>query len=107
MNAGESEDEWIAIRYGAFWDVPRTFHLRWHGIDLIFDSEFDESLDEYSPEYIVVRVASAPPEKGTSWATSIDSGVLVGRMPVDRVRFDETRRRFVHRPSVESVLGTL
>ena len=103
MTAGESEERWIPIRYGGFWDVPRTFHLCWRGVDLIFDSPFDESLDDDSPEYTVVRVPTAPPNEG-AWLTCLDAGIPIGRIAVGQVRFDETRRRSVDRASIESVL---
>jgi len=106
MRGGMSEVEWLPIRYGAFWDVPRLFHLHWRGSHLVFDCNFVDAADEYSPEYVVFSVPSPPPDRG-SWQPCIDTGVAVGRIPVDQVRFDETRRRFVAKASIASVLGTL
>lgn len=104
MTVADSEERWIPIRYCGFWDVPRLFHLCWRGVDLIFDSPFDESLDDYSPEYAVLRLPGPPPDAG-AWLPSLDVGVVIGHIPVAHVRFDETVRRSVDRASIESILA--
>jgi len=81
-------------------------YLRWHGVDLLFDCPFDEGLDDYSPDYKILRLPGPPPVEGW-WMPIINAGVEVGRMPVASVRFDETRREFIERSSVEPVLASL
>lgn len=101
-----SDDRWLPIRYRDFYDVPHAIHLRWRGVDLLFDSPFDEALDDYAPEYRILRLWEPPPDHG-SWVPVIDAGVEIGRIPVAAVRFDETSREFIERSSVESVLAAL
>jgi hypothetical protein len=101
-----SDDRWIQIRYRDFWDIPRAIHLRWHGVDLLLDCPFDEALQDYFEEYRILRLTEPPPDEG-SWVPAIDQGVELARVPVTSIKFDETRREFIERSSVESVLAAL
>ncbi|HEY3201123.1 MAG TPA: hypothetical protein VGK55_11300 [Actinomycetes bacterium] len=55
---------WI-LSYGEFWDVPRLFVVTVPDGLLVFDSPFDQDLDDYRPEYTVycpaVERSEAPP----------------------------------------------
>jgi hypothetical protein len=106
MTSDASDNCWIPIRYRGFYDVPLLIHVRWDDVDLLLDCPFDEALDEYSPEYRILHVSAPPPGEG-AWGPSIDAGVEVGRIPVASVRLDESRRRFIDRSSVETVLTAL
>jgi hypothetical protein len=106
MTSDASDNCWIPIRYRGFYDVPLAIHVRWDDVDLLLDCPFDEALDEYSPEYRILHVSAPPPDEG-AWGPIIDAGVEVGRIPVAWVRLDESRRRFIDRSSVETVLAAL
>jgi hypothetical protein len=53
----------IPFEYSAFWDVPRFIRCKVDGTELLLESEFDDSHDEYSSEY---KVYILPP--GLDWA---------------------------------------
>lgn len=98
---GEQEREWhmsemIPFRYGGFWDVPRFILLRYRGKALLLESPFDESLDEYPDDYAVYELPdgtewSELPEG--SWIRDETPRSLIGRIPIDKVAFDPTKRR--------------
>jgi len=66
----------------------------------------ENALDDYSPVRRRPRRGSAPREPYLL-GTLHRLGRRRASHPVDQVRFDETRRQFVQRASIESVLGTL
>jgi hypothetical protein len=84
----------IPIRYRDFHDVPRAFVVEHAGSTFFFDSPFDEEADEYPDTY---RVYTLDPARAMglgerSWVDLASDGRLIGEIPVDRVRFDATKR---------------
>lgn len=85
---------WILIRYRDFHDVPRAFVVEHAGSTLFFDCPFDGLADEYPDVYRVYRLdpARATALGEGAWADLAGDGSLIGEIPVDRVRFDATKR---------------
>jgi len=84
------------IRYRDFYDVPRLIlavdqaSRYW-----IFDSTFDDELDEYSSYYNVysVNYDSKDAEKAIAFHSEGIKGAIESVVPVDSIRFDLSKRR--------------
>jgi len=90
------------LSYRGFWDVPRIFVVTLPNGMLVFDSPFDDTLDDYSPDYAVYYLpwSEAYRLHGT-WETLVTGTKLLGQVPVAKVEFDQTRRLRVSTPIVE------
>jgi hypothetical protein len=84
------------FQYGEFYDVPRTIAIRYQANLFLLQSAFDEGADEYPDNYDVYRL----PESVTrdlsqnSWKFIEDLKLLpIGRIPIEKVQFDPTRRK--------------
>ena len=86
---------WLPIiEYRDFWDVPRIFFVRKNGVLLLFDCEFNDQKEDYSDEYKVYIMPELP--AGESWKGIFERATeYLGNVPVDKVNFDETRRKFI------------
>lgn len=89
---------WLPITYREFYDVPRMFVVERDGALYLFDSAFDEMLDDYSPHYLVYGLPEDAREavQADSWAELSKCGTMVGQVAVDDVAFDESRRAAVN-----------
>jgi len=85
---------WIPIRYRDFHDVPRAIVAEHDGSTIFLDCPFDDLADEYPDVYRVYRLdpARATGLGERSWVDLANDGRLIGEIPVDRVRFDATKR---------------
>lgn len=92
--------EWLPIRYVDFYDVPRLFAVEAEPV-LLFESRFDDEADEYAEQFRVFRLAAMP--STSQLGEAVASGEFIGEVPVDAVRFDETRRAAVHRSALDAV----
>lgn len=101
------DSAWVPIRYWDFQDVPRAFLVRSAGALYFFDCPFDDFLDEYPDLYdvylLTTEAGPLPEREDSSDLRRVDA--LVGRIPVSRVRFDQTRRAGIHE-SVFELLPT-
>ena len=99
--------EWCAIRYRDFCDVPRMFVVEYLGEWYLFDCRFDEASDEYSKVYSVhlLRKVSETDLAG-SWEDLKERIGLkyLGDVAVKEVQFDPTRRKGVSRSALERAL---
>lgn len=87
----------LNIRYREFYDFPRMFVADLPGYSVLFDGSFDDTLDDYPPEYTLYLL---PPlrddELGGSWAHLADRATKsLGRIPTASVVFDATRRKSI------------
>jgi hypothetical protein len=74
-------------------DVPRVFVVTVSDGMLVFDSPFDEALDEYCSEYTVSFLPWSEARRlHGSWETLTEGAEARGRIPVEEVEFDKTRR---------------
>jgi hypothetical protein len=88
--------EMTPFSYGGFWDVPRYLALRYKGKHFLLQSVFDEDLDEYPSEYSVYAVPELvddpPPVCCPEFLSRMQTS-FIGRIPIDRVTFDSTKRK--------------
>ena len=88
---------WVPIHYMGFYDVPLIFLVAFRGEAFLFDCEFDEALEDYADHYKVylmseLRVRDLPAD----WTTlRLKASKYLGQVPVDKVRFDPTKRRAI------------
>jgi hypothetical protein len=89
--------ELVPIVYRGFYDVPRAFLVEYGEAVLYFLCEFSPALDDYEPEYRVVRLEKPLLHwaERRSWLGMEDEGTFLRRVPVGSVEFDGSRRRFV------------
>jgi hypothetical protein len=90
MNGGE----WLSIRHRDFYDVPRLVVVEYQGVVYVFDSPFDDELDDYPDHYTVYRLPRSELRRldAASWEGLAAAGEELGRIPVADVEFDATRR---------------
>lgn len=85
----------VAFEYRDFWDVPRLIVCTVDGTEILLDSEFDESLEQYASHY---KVYALPPELDSAsmnaWADLPSSeATYLGSVPVSEIEFDPSRRK--------------
>lgn len=85
------------IDYRDLHGVPRMFVAEHDGRQYLFDGSFNDDLDEYPDDYDVFEL---PPlsreEMSGSWRHMAHRAVQhLGRVPVENVRFDQTRRKAI------------
>ena len=88
---------WTAIQYRGFSDVPRIFLARHLGRLYLFDSAFDERLDDYPDEFAVFELPfGSDAELPKDWTTLAGLAVAsLGTVAVADVTFDATRRQAI------------
>jgi hypothetical protein len=91
---------WLPITYRGFYDLPRAVLVEYEGETYLLDCPFDEQAAEYLDDFAVYRlpeaIADSAREPASSWIDLADAGSLLRRVPVQQVRFDKSRRHFVH-----------
>jgi hypothetical protein len=76
--------------------VPRLFVVTVEDGLLVFDSPFDDKIDDYRPEYSVYFLPWSEAKRlHGRWNTLTEGAELRGRVPVRDVEFDQTRRQMV------------
>ena len=84
------------LSYRDFYDVPRTFVVTTPDGLLVFDSPFDDELDDYRPEYTVHFLPWSEARRlHDPWDTLTNGAERRGQVPTVDVAFDETRRLMV------------
>lgn len=94
------------ISYREFYDVPRVFIIHHRGLNLLFDSKFDESRDDYLPDYeVYVLPANFDEQREASWQDLPSIATKhVGRIPVGAIVFDTTKRAEIDTAVVDRLL---
>lgn len=84
------------VAYRDFHDVPRLILASDQDASFwVLDSPFDDDTDEYSPSYeifFVGRDLFAAKQALELWSNR-STGLSIGAIAVDRVRFDDSRRK--------------
>ena len=87
---------WTRCQYFGFWDVPRALVIHREGRTLFLDSPFDESLDDYAPDYKVWELEPVEPEAvlGMKWE-ELERRKLrqLDAIPVSSLEFHPERER--------------
>ena len=91
------DSNWIPFNYREFYDVPRIFVLEVVNRFVLFDSKFDEILDDYNENYQIWLVENPYEiDWSASWSDLPRSNdILIGKIAVKDVIFDETLRKFI------------
>jgi hypothetical protein len=93
--------------YGGFWDVPRCLALRYRGKRFLFLSTFDEEIDEYPSDYSVYVIPESAEDSRQVLSPEFLSNTpmdCIGRIPIDRVTFDSTKRRELDASILDSLI---
>ena len=93
-----SAEGWLAVRYRDFYDVPRLVAVEYRGRVYLLNSPFDEEIDEYADHYTIHRLHDRAVAQldAPSWEGVASAGEVVGRVPVNEVEFDETKRQWLN-----------
>jgi hypothetical protein len=84
------------FQYAGFYDYPRTIVLRHREKLLLLESRFDDELDEYPKVYTVYLLPQSAKAQLNSGSWKFLEGMQldpIGRIPIESVRFDRTRRK--------------
>lgn len=103
-------DDYLPIYYSGFWDVPHAFLTLYNDdLYLYWRDYFDEELDDYPPNYKVYLVrntslddafeVSEPPFQFVKFRNIplLLNNEIIGEIPVNKVMFDETKRKSVNK----------
>ncbi len=85
----------VPFIYREFWDVPRMIVCEVSGTKILLESEFDDSLDDYSLQYKVFLLPEGlEPASLKSWdELSSKAATYLGQIPVDVIEFDNSKRK--------------
>jgi hypothetical protein len=89
---------WLPIRYRDFHDIPRLIAVEREGEVYLFDCPFENDVDEYSDSFMIYRL---PPEGRAlldedSWVPLIKLGEAIGRVAVQDIELDPSRRSAIN-----------
>jgi len=90
------------FEYSGFYDVPRYIRF-WYGAkSYLLRCEFDDDLDDYSPEYSVFERSDSAE---VDWeAVSDPLAVLIGKVDVGQVTFDPAKRKSLDASFIDSLI---
>ncbi len=93
--------------YREFYDVPRFLVVTYRRQQFLFESAFDDDLDDYPDVYQVflLRDVSENELKGSWVHLSEKAQAYLGKAPVKDVRFDPTLRREIETDVLEGLLA--
>ncbi len=97
---------WTRITYRDFYDIPRMFIIRHRGMQLLFDCEFDDSVDDYPDTYKIYVLPNISDDAlQSSWEYLPDKATcFLGILPVTGVVFDPSLRREVETKMIDNLL---
>ena len=98
----------IPITYGEFYDVPRMIRFQFGGEWYFMRSYFNEEQDDYNDFYDVYLLPFHSEDEFKSnpnYWMNLSKALHLGRMPVDEVGLDETRRRSINADAMQGWLS--
>jgi hypothetical protein len=101
----EAMTEMLPFRYAGFYDVPQFIALRFRCMTLVLQSPFDDSLNEYSDIYTVHEMPKAIEDAVMAGHYErLEKAPLrpIGRIAVNAVAFDPTKRNALNLPTSKS-----
>ena len=92
-----TQGHWLPMAYRGFYDIPRMVAVTLGETTYLLDCPFDESLDDYSPYFVVYQLPAGLEDlqREAAWNELPGMGRRVGRVPVDKVEFDASRRETI------------
>ena len=97
------------LGYGTFYDVPRGMFVRVGSRVAHLQCEFDEKVDDYEDFYTVSYVVDVSTDDfytGRYFHNHYDE-IVVGRLPLQDVTFDATRRKSIRSSNLESLMARI
>ena len=96
----------LPIRYRDFYDIPRAVVLEYEGDVYFLDCPFDCAIDDYGEGFSVYRLSSSvlPNLENIDWSSLSKEGEYLGTVPINRVEFDNTKRRHIDSGVIEELL---
>lgn len=98
----------IPITYGEFYDVPRmiAFHIdrEWYFMRSYFNEEADDYNDFYDV-YLLPFQSEDEFKSNPNYWMNLSNALHLGRMPIDAVGLDETRRRTIDAAAMQEWLS--
>jgi hypothetical protein len=96
-------------QYRDFWDFPRIFLVSFEQSLFLFDCTFNQEIEEFRSEYQVFLMPELDDKDlGGSWNQLSEKSIrLLGKVPVNDVAFDDTRRRFIDADAILKLLKVL
>lgn len=103
------EGLWCPIRYRDFYDIPRAVVLEFEGVFYFFSSPFGESEGEYSDYFDVYELSAEATANldSSDWSSIEKYGKYSGRVSIDELCFDDTKRKSVELRSLRRALESL
>ena len=100
-------DQWAAIHYRDFYDVPRIFLVSYEGRQFLFDCAFDEDLDDYPNEYCVyLMLPLTETDLAGTWEQLPRMAKrFLGQLGIKEVQFDPTKRNFINTTVINQLLS--
>jgi hypothetical protein len=97
---------WLPIlEYRDFHDVPRLILVSVDERFLLLDRPFNEALDDYPPDYDVYELGADPRRSDPAdWRALSETGRILGRVPVESIAFDPTRRESINSDGLAPIL---
>jgi len=95
---------WINIlTYAGYWDFARVFLIKINDQLYVFDSYFDEEIDDYTDYFAVYRIPDRLNGKHDDmaelrkmiWDFIKDEQEAIIKIPVSEITFDETRKSMI------------
>ncbi len=99
-------DRWVDFTYREFYDVPRSVIVELPDGLVLLESRFLDDVGEYAESYEAFFLPADVDLDG-SWTHL--SGLAIralGSMPIERVEFDESRKKSINLASLKPVLPT-
>lgn len=96
----------VKIKYRDFYDVPRIFIVKHRDMQLLFDSRFDEDLDDYPDFYkVFVLPDISDGDLRGSWEHLAKRAVrFLGEVRTSAVRFDPSKRRTIESAVIDELV---
>jgi len=90
------DGDWLRISYSGYYDYPEVFVVDFENYTFMFRRDFDETLDDYPNEYIVLRSNSREKAAHHTILGNPFDGTLVARVSVNEIDFDPTHRAYIN-----------
>ncbi|MBS1806055.1 MAG: hypothetical protein JST28_22150 [Acidobacteria bacterium] len=94
--------------YGGFYDVPRCLTLRYRGRHFLLLSGFDDDLDEYETDYFVYQFPEPTDDSRPVCSPDFLSSTpmnSIGRIPIDQIAFDPSKRQKLDARILDPFIG--
>lgn len=91
------------VWYRGFHDVPRLFAVAVAGGYVLFDSRFDDELDDYAPTYELKLLAGERERSAQQMIDEVAAHQPIGHAAVATIQFDASSRR---RANVPRTIGS-